>query len=128
MAEVLVVEDNEDLLMLTDLLLTGAGHTVRSGRDGEEGLALISDRQPEVVVMDVEMPGLGGPGMASRMFVENLGRENIPIVIVSAHSDLAAIALAVGTPYFLSKPFAVKDLLALLDRALRERQVPRPPM
>jgi hypothetical protein len=45
--------------------------------------------------------------MAARMFVENLGRENIPIVIVSGSEGLPATAASVGTPYYLPKPFAL---------------------
>ena len=60
------------------------------------------------------------------MFVEDLGRENIPVILMSASPRLQVIAQAAGTPYFLAKPFPIPDLLALVDRALAEAIPPRP--
>lgn len=125
-ADLLIVEDDEEIAALMELILTEEGHRVRVARDGEQGLAALSEALPELILLDAEMPLLDGPGMADRMFVHNLGMENIPVVIVSAASQLSAIAARVGTPYFLPKPFYPDDLLSLTARALRERQVPRP--
>jgi DNA-binding NtrC family response regulator len=72
------------------------------------------------------MPDLSGPAMIYRMFIENLGRENIPVILISAHPGIADIARAAGTPYRLSKPFQFQALLGLLERVLAERRFPRP--
>ena len=69
---------------------------------------------------------LDGPQMAYRMFVHNLGLENVPIVLLSGVSNLHAIALRVGTPYFLPKPFEVAQMMRLIGQALSERALPRP--
>lgn len=127
-ADLLVVEDDEELVGLFELFLTERGYTVRTARDGEEGMARLIERLPDLVIMDVEMPILDGPGMADRMFIENLGRENIPIALVSGAEELPAIAARVGTPYYLAKPFAPAAYLDLIERALRERVLPRPPL
>jgi DNA-binding response OmpR family regulator len=127
MADLLVVEDDEDISTLVEILFTERGHVVRIASNGEEGLQRLSERLPDLVVMDVEMPLVSGPTMAARMFVENLGRENLPIVIVSGSDELRATAREVGTPYYLPKPFAPRKLVELVDRALRERTLPRPP-
>jgi DNA-binding response OmpR family regulator len=125
-AALLVVEDDEDIASGIEMLLTDVGHEVRVARNGEEGLAQLSRRLPDIVIMDVEMPILTGPDMAERMFVHNLGRENIPIVIASASAGLHQTAARVGTPYYLSKPFYPDELVAIVDRALREQILPRP--
>jgi FixJ family two-component response regulator len=79
-----------------------------------------------VVLLDVEMPMLTGPQMAFQMFLHDCGQEAIPIVLQSGVKDLTAVAAFVNTPYFLSKPFTVAEMLNLLGRALLERVAPTP--
>ena len=126
MADLLVVDDDRDVADLMVAFLELEGHTVRCAHDGEKGLALLAERLPDLVVLDVEMPLLDGPGMATRMLVENCGKETIPILLVSGAVDLAAIAERVGTPYSLAKPFDPAALIALSALALRERRPPAP--
>jgi CheY-like chemotaxis protein len=127
MADVLIVEDDDDIAFLTQEFLELDGHHVRRAPNGEKGLANMSDGAlPDLVVTDVEMPILTGPGMAARMLAEDCGRERIPIVIISGASDLIAIARRVGTPYYLAKPFEPSDMLAVVARALSEGCFPQP--
>jgi DNA-binding response OmpR family regulator len=126
--EILLVEDNEDIAFLVEMLLVQEGYAVRVGFDGSQGLALLRQRVPEAVVMDLEMPVIDGAEMASRMFVEDCGKENVPIVVMSAAPCLASAAARMGTPYFLAKPFAPDMLLGLLERAITERKLPCPPL
>ncbi len=126
MADVLVVDDDPDLREVLAAILVGLNHTVRSARNGEEGLQLLDERLPDIVLLDVEMPVLDGPGMAYRMLIGDLGKEKIPIVLLSGVIDLHLVAGKVGTPYFLGKPYAFEALVPLLDRALGERQPPHP--
>ncbi len=126
MADLLVVDDDPDICWVLTQLLELEGHVVRIAQDGAEGLRLLEERAPDLVLLDVEMPVLDGPSLAYRMFVHNLGLENIPIVLVSAYFDLAAIAQRVGTPYVMAKPFDPRELMLLVKRALAERALPRP--
>ena len=87
---------------------------------------LALERLPELVLLDVEMPVLDGPGMAMAMFVHDMGYEDVPILLTSGVADLARIASRVGTPYYIVKPFDVDPFLRLLDAALLERAPPRP--
>jgi DNA-binding response OmpR family regulator len=125
-ADVLVVEDDEDVAFLMGIFLERDGHLVRFACDGEKGLACLSERLPEVVILDVEMPLLDAQGMAARMFVEDVGRERIPVVLVSGVTELHSVAEEIGTPYALPKPFDPAELIALVRRALRERRCPVP--
>jgi DNA-binding NtrC family response regulator len=126
MADVVVVDDDEDVAWALEQLLELAGYTVRVAHDGEAGLRLLQERLPDLVVLDVEMPVLDGPSMAYRMFVHNCGLENIPIVLISGVFDLRGVAARVGTPYFTAKPFDTMEILKLVNRALTERALPRP--
>lgn len=124
-ARLLLVDDDNDITAALGALLRARGHEVRIASTGEEGLqALRAAPLPDALILDVEMPVLGGPGMAHDMLLHDAGEERIPILLMSARHDLPAIAAKMGTPYFLAKPSSLDALLKLLDRALRERAAP----
>jgi DNA-binding NtrC family response regulator len=126
MADLLIVDDDIDIGDILAAMMELVGHQVRVARNGEEGLALLMMRKPDLVLLDVEMPVLTGPEMAYRILIHDLGFEKIPLILLSGVLDLPRIAAAVGTPYFLAKPYPMDALLPLIDRALRERLPPTP--
>ncbi|HEX8107184.1 MAG TPA: response regulator [Kofleriaceae bacterium] len=126
MGDLLIVDDDVDTAELLGEALALGGHRVRIAHDGMVGLRELSVRMPDAVLLDVEMPNLDGPGMALQMFVRNCGLERIPIILLSGVLDLERVAARVGTPYFLSKPYALGAVRALCDRALAERTPPAP--
>jgi DNA-binding response OmpR family regulator len=125
-ADLLVVEDDPDLGELLCGLLEDRGHHVRVGRDGVEGLALVRAHQPDLLLLDVEMPRLTGPEVAFRMFLHDVGEDKIPIVLLSGVTTLARVADLVGTPYFLPKPYGFEEVDRIITKALRERRAPVP--
>ncbi len=124
MADVLIVDDDADLAGIVAEVLQAEGHTVRTAENGEQGLRMLGDRLPDVVVLDVEMPTLSGPEMALRMLLEDAGKEHVPIVLLSGVADLGAVLSIVGTPYGLAKPCPLARLLQMMNRALAERATP----
>ena len=80
---------------------------------------------PDVALLDVDMPVLGGPAMAHEMMIHNAGEDRVPIVLCSGRADLPALATKMGTPYSMAKPFELDALFALLAKALRARVAPR---
>src|SRR5688572_4484014 len=93
MANLLLVDDDGDLIETLAEVLRSVGHDVRTARDGEEGLQALHDAPlPDVVVLDVDMPVLSGPGMAHEMLLHDAGEEKIPVMLVSGSPDLAQIA------------------------------------
>jgi two-component system response regulator MprA len=126
MADLLIVDDDQDTAEMLADILAGEGHAIRLAHDGLQALERLKSGSVDLILLDVEMPRLSGPGMAYHLFLRDLGLENIPIVLLSAKLDLPRVAAAVGTPYFLTKPYAVDTLLALMARALSERTPPRP--
>jgi CheY-like chemotaxis protein len=126
MAHLVIVDDDADLRDLLGTLLQANGHAVREARNGQEGLDLVADRTPDLLLVDVEMPVLDGPGMAYGLLFRDCGDENIPIVLLSGMVGLAELAHALGTPYFLAKPYSLDAVVRLVNRALYERVPPRP--
>ena len=127
MAHLLLVDDDRDIVEALGELLRAEGHQVHSASTGEEGLEVLRAAPlPDVLVLDVDMPVLGGPGMAHKMLLHDAGEEHVPIVLMSARDDLPQIAREVGTPYVVTKPASFEGFLVVLDRALRERREPSP--
>lgn len=125
MAHLLLVDDDRDLVAAFAEVLRAEGHEVRTARIGEEGLeALRAAPLPDVLVLDVDMPVLGGPGMAHQMLLHDAGEEKIPILLVSGGDSLPQIAGRMGTRYFLRKPCDLVQFLDVLGQALRDRSAP----
>src|SRR5687768_9394612 len=80
MADILLVDDDNDLVEALADLLRAKGHDVHTAATGEEGLRVLrSASLPDALVLDVDMPVLGGPGMAHKMLLHDVGEEWIPI-------------------------------------------------
>jgi CheY-like chemotaxis protein len=126
MADLLIVDDDPDVSEIFQELLAVEGHTVRVAYDGLQGLAALDERLPDVVLLDVEMPHLNGPAMAYRMFLHDAGFEHIPIILLSGRMDLRQVAAAVGTRYYLAKPYSFPKVLQLIALALEEKAAPLP--
>jgi CheY-like chemotaxis protein len=126
MADLLVVDDDPDVAEPLILFLNLQGHRVRYAEDGLAALKAVTEYFPDLILLDIEMPRLTGPEMAYRLLIEDCGRENIPLVVLSGVTDLPSVAGRIGTPYYLSKPFTFEAMQCLLDLALHERTLPGP--
>lgn len=124
MADLLIIDDDPDGAEALGDLMRAEGHDVRVGFNGQDGLRLARERLPDAVLLDVEMPFLGGPEMAHQMFVRDMGLEKVPVVFLSGVPNLKEVAAAVGTPYFLAKPYRYEQLVLLVARALAEGFAP----
>ncbi len=110
---VLIIEDDADVRSAIADALAGEGHSVAEAGDGIEGLERARDHRPDVILLDLMMPGMDGWAFreAQRRDGELAG---VPVVIISAclPEDLLALDAAAR----LDKPFDLENLLALLDR------------
>jgi DNA-binding NtrC family response regulator len=125
MARLLIVDDDTDIVEALGDVLRDMGHEVQSASTGEEGLVVLRGSPlPDAMVLDVDMPVLGGPAMAHKMLLHDAGEEKIPIILMSGRGDLADVARQMGTSYVLKKPTTIDAFEELLGRALRERRAP----
>ncbi len=115
MRTILVVDDEPTLLDLLGDVLWDAGYTVVTASDGTAALQAVTRETPNLVLMDVMMPGLDGREAAKAMRAEANGAA-IPIVLMSAAVNLAP--LDAGVSGFLPKPFDLDELLNLVARLL----------
>jgi DNA-binding response OmpR family regulator len=122
MAErILIIEDDPSILRGLQLNLGMEGYAVRSAPDGETGLQLARTQKPDLVVVDVMLPKLGGLEV-----VRELRREDpdLPVLILSAKGQEAdkVAGLQLGADDYMVKPFGLKELLARIDALLRRRR------
>lgn len=112
-AHVLVVEDTPEIRLLASMLLEREGHQVSSAADGEQGLALAHRIQPDLILLDVVMPGLDGYEVCRRLKQDDTLRD-IPVIFMSAQDDVSAQTLGfkVGGADYVTKPLSVPVLLA----------------
>ena len=119
---VLVVEDNPLNLKLVRDVLLRAGFEVIEARSGEEGVAQARACTPDMILMDLQLPGIDGT-QAMRMIKEDPGGIDIPIVALTAFamSEDRERALRSGFDGYLSKPISVRDLPRQISEFLPER-------
>jgi DNA-binding response OmpR family regulator len=109
---VLVVDDHRPLRALCRASLENAGFRVLEARDGEEALASIRAEHPDLILLDIMMPGLSGWEVTSALLADR-STDQIPIVFISAQTELAdrLRAFELGAHGYLTKPFD-PDVLA----------------
>jgi DNA-binding response OmpR family regulator len=114
---ILVVDDDADIRTLVSELLQRAGHRVIQAPDGESGLKLFYAQQPDLVLLDVSMPGLDGWEVLMR--IRELS--DVPVLMLTARAgELEKVrGLRGGADDYVTKPFGRQELLARVDAALR---------
>ena len=128
-ATVLVVEDNPDMLTFLGGLL-GSDYSVLTAADGEEGLALIRGRRPDLVITDLMMPGMNGFELVRRLRSDP-GLAEIPVIVLTARGEVEdrVTGRKIGADAYIAKPFHASELQAavsgLLSTSAARRQESR---
>jgi two-component system response regulator MprA len=117
---ILVVDDDPEIVGFLKRGLTFEGYTVETAGDGAEALAKIREREPDLVILDVMMPGMDGIEVARRLRQASA----IPILMLTAKGTVAdrVAGLDSGADDYLVKPFAFDELLARMRSLLRRTQ------
>ena len=117
--KILVVDDDTNICELLRLYLTKEGYQVTTANDGEEGLDKFNQVKPDMVLLDVMMPGEDGFAVCRR--IRSL--TEVPILFLSARTDEAAVleGLGIGADDYLAKPFRVAELRARVAAHLRRQ-------
>jgi two-component system cell cycle response regulator DivK len=119
MARILVIEDNAANMKLAVLLLGSAGHTVLCAVDAEAGLALARTGQPELILMDIQLPGMDGLA-ATTMLKQDPSTAAIPVIALTAMAmkeDREKTRTA-GCDAYIAKPLRYQELYASIDHLL----------
>jgi two-component system, cell cycle response regulator DivK len=118
---ILVVEDQEGNRRIVRDLLTSTGYELIEALDGETGVRMAKEHQPDLILMDIQLPGLDGYEATRRIKAEPTLRA-IPIVVVTSYalSGDDAKAMAAGADAYVAKPFSPRQLLATIRKLLPE--------
>ncbi len=121
MATVLVVDDEVDICQLVKINLEMDGHDVLTAINGPEALELVAKESPDLVILDIMMPGIDGWEVLSRIKSDkDTGRSQIPVLMLTARTDdLDQVRGAIeGAIRYMTKPFSVLELRDEVARAL----------
>jgi twitching motility two-component system response regulator PilH len=119
MAHVLIIDDSPTDIRVFTTQLEKAGHQVSSVTSAEDGIEHVKQNQPDLVIMDVIMPGMNG-FQATRSLSRDPATKDVPILIITTKSMETdrVWGLRQGARDFMTKPVSEKDLLARIDKLL----------
>ena len=119
MATVLIVDDSPTEVHVLQAALEEHGHRTIAAADGEQGLALARDEQPDLILMDVVMPGLNGY-QATRQLARDPATSSIPVIIVTTkgHETDRIWGMRQGAVDYIVKPVDKADLIQKAEAAL----------
>ena len=119
---ILVIEDNEDNRRIVRDLFTSAGYELIEAVTGEDGVALAQRERPDLILMDIQLPGFDGYE-ATRRIKADPTLAGVPIIVVTSYalSGDDVKAMAAGADGYVSKPFSPRALLAKVREFLPER-------
>ncbi len=120
---ILVIDDEPQIRRIMRTTLTGAGYEVDDAKSGQEGLEKVREFRPDLVLLDINMPGMGGFETCKALRTD----PNIAIIMLTVRDSEAdkVRALDAGADDFMTKPFSTPELLARIRAALRRLAVPQ---
>lgn len=124
MAKILIIEDNAANMKLACLLLGSAGHQVLRAIDAETGLTLARNDLPELILMDIQLPGMDGLA-ATALLKQDAATAAIPVIALTAMAmkEDREKTRAAGCDAYIAKPLRYQELYAAID-ALLAREEP----
>lgn len=124
MATILVVDDEEPIQELLRFNLEKEGNKVWLAKDGQEALDQVEKEQPDLIVLDVMLPGMDGLEVCRRLR-QNPKFQEIPIIMLTAKGEEIdkVLGLELGADDYMTKPFSPRELLARIKARLRRRTI-----
>ena len=118
---VLVVDDEPTIADVVSRYLVAAGYETRTASDGGAALAQLAERRPDLVVLDLMLPGMDGLEVMRRIRDEPAGRDRVAVILLTAKGEESdrVIGLRLGADDYVVKPFSPAELVARVDAVLR---------
>ncbi len=125
MARILVIEDEADIRQVLDYNLKSAGHEVVEASRGTEGLRLLREREPDLVLLDLMLPDMPGTEVC-RTIKDNPATRTLPVVMLTARGEEIdrVVGFEIGADDYITKPFSVRELVLRIRAVLRRRELP----
>lgn len=118
--KILIIDDEENILNLVTAYLQPEGYDIRTEQDGRSGLRAAQTFKPDLVVLDIMLPGMDGLELLSRLRLES----DVYVIMLTAKNEETdkIVGLSVGADDYLTKPFSPRELVARVKAALRRLQ------
>jgi diguanylate cyclase (GGDEF)-like protein len=122
---VLIVDDHQEMLQVLSKFLRGQGFEIEEASSGEVALEKYNQSKPDVILLDVMLPGISGIDVAKEIRANGKLDEYIPILMLTAKSEIKDVieGLEVGADDYIIKPFSFEELIARVNSALRFKQL-----
>ena len=117
--KILLADDEPQLALAIKIRLQARGYEVITARDGQEALELVATQQPDLVLLDVLMPGMDGY-TCLRELNQRFGRGHVPVIILTARDRMKELFELEGIHDYLIKPFDYDDLLVRIERIFQQ--------
>jgi len=114
---VLIIDDEDDLRTMLSSYLTADGFEVLQASDGEQGLGSAQQKRPDLIVLDVGLPGIDGFEVLRRLRTSS----DVPVIMLTARTEEVdrVVGLTVGADDYVTKPFSPRELVARITAVLR---------
>jgi len=128
MAKILIIEDTENNRVLLTRRLKPRGHEIVTAENAESGLAMVAAERPDLILMDVGLPGMDGWSATRQLKSDPLNRQ-IPVIALTAHAmdGDRQKAIEAGCDDYETKPIDFNRLFAMIDRLLSAQPQPEEP-
>jgi len=119
MPDVLVVDDEPNILLSLEFLMQQAGYQVSTAADAEQAAAMIADHCPDLVLLDISLPGMSGFDLLEQLRQQENTR-NLPVIMLTAHGREVEKekGMALGANDYITKPFSTRDLVSRVGALL----------
>lgn len=120
-ARILVVDDNPEIREILHILLGGEGYEIDEAKTGDEAVARVTEKEPDLIILDIMMPGMNG----YQTCIEIRKRSNAPILFLSARTKEGdkMLGFSSGGDDYLAKPFSYNELVSRAKALIRRYQV-----
>jgi nitrogen regulation protein NR(I) len=127
LSRILIIDDDDQLRRSFEKLLTGEGYTVRSAPSGEAGLKYVRAESPDLVILDMRLPGMNG--LETFKLIHQI-EPKLPVIIMTAYgtTETAIEATKLGAFDYLLKPFEIPDMLSVISQAMDAGRFMRSPV
>jgi two-component system response regulator VicR len=118
--KILVADDEEQLVLAVKIRLQSKGYQIFTAPDGRQALELITQQQPDLIILDILMPVMDGYSCL-REINRRFGRGRIPVIVLTARDRMKDLFELEGIEDYVIKPFDHEDLLVRIERVLKRR-------
>lgn len=118
---ILLVDDDIDLQQLTKITLKTRGYIVETANNGLEALSKLETIKPALIILDMNMPKLGGLGFYQKI-CNSEGRPLYPVLVLTARANLEQLLVQMNIDGFMSKPFEIDALIRQVDTIIEKGQ------